>query len=84
MFIVLRSPEEDGVKEVFRLQFIIVPVLITKNISEKIKLYVKKVMNVGTKNGVFTLIIIFALLKNATVSAQDFVKNTKLKNNNRK
>ena len=69
---------EEG-KEVLQLAFIIVPALIIKNINEKIKLYVKKVMNVDTKNGAFILIVISAILKNVIASAQDFVKNIKPK-----
>lgn len=80
MFIVLLSQEADGVNEVFRLQFIIVLILITKNISGKRNVFVKQEMNADTKNGVFILIVISALLKNVTVSVQDFAKNTKSKN----
>lgn len=79
MFIALHNLGAEEVKEVFQLPFIIVPVLTIKNINKKIKIYVKKVMNVDTKNGAFILIVISALLKNATASAQDFVKNIKLK-----
>lgn len=70
----------EEIKGVFQLPFIMVLILITKNISERRNVFVKKVMNVDTKNGAFILIVISALLKNVTVSVQDFVKNTKPKN----
>lgn len=79
MSIALHNLGAEEIKEVFQLPFIIVPVLIAKNINAKIKLYVKKAMNVDTKNGAFILIVISALLKNVIASAQDFVKNIKPK-----